>query len=348
MRPLRFAVLGSGFWAQFQIAAWGEVEGAELVAIYNRTHERAEATARRFGIPAVYDDVEAMFAHEKLDFIDIITHPSTFSYFVPLAARHHIPVICQKPMAPDLRTAEEMVRTCREAGVPFLVHENWRWQPQIRALKRALETADVGKPFRARLTYSSNYPVFVNEPHLRDLEQFMLTDMGTHILDVARYLFGEASVLYCQIRRVDPSIKGEDVATVMMEMGEGVTVTCEMSYASRLEQQSFPQVCILVECENGSVELAVDYWIRTTTEAGTYAQRCELPWYDWMDPVHRVVQASIASCNAHLLEALRTGRDAETSGADNLKTLQLVYGSYESAAGEKTVFLGERADGHRA
>ena len=343
MRPLRFAVLGSRYWAQFQIAAWGEVEGAELVAIYNRTRAKAETTAGRFGIPAVYDDAEAMFAREKLDFVDIITHPSTFSHFVPLATRYHIPVICQKPMAPDLNTGEEMVRICREAGVPFMVHENWRWQPQIRELKRALHEADVGKPFRARLMYSSNYPVFVNEPQLRDLEQFMLTDMGTHILDVARYLFGEASVLYCQTGRVDPTIRGEDVATVMMEMGEGVTVTCEMSYASRLEHQSFPQVCILVECERGSVALALDYWIRTTTEAGTFSKRCHVPWYSWMEPMHQVVHASIVSCNAHLLECLRTGREAETSGEDNLKTLQLVYGSYDSAAGRKVVFPGGTA-----
>jgi predicted dehydrogenase len=341
MRPLRFAVLGSRFWAQFQIAAWGEVEGAELVAIYNRTRARAEATAQRFGIAAVYDDAEAMFATEQLDFVDIVTHPSTFAHFVPLAARYHLPVFCQKPMAPDLATAHEMVRVCREAGVPFFVHENWRWQPQIRVLKRTLAEADVGRPFRARLVYSSNYPVFVNEPHLRDLEQFMLTDMGTHILDVARYLFGEASCLYCQAGRVDATIKGEDVATVMMAMGEGVTVTCEMSYASRLEHQTFPQVCILVECEKGSVELALDYWIRTTTEAGTFAEQCALPWCDWMDPVHRVVHASIISCNAHLLEALRSGRQAETSGEDNLKTLELVYGSYESAAGRKVVPVGQ-------
>lgn len=340
MRPLRFAVLGSRFWAQYQIAAWREVEGAEPVAIYNRTRERAEATAARFGIPAVYDDVEAMLANERLDFVDIITHPDTFRHFVPLVARHGIAVISQKPMAPDLATGEEMVRICREAGVPFFVHENWRWQPQIRALKHALDTTDVGRPFRARLMYSSSYPVFVNEPHLRDLEQFMLTDMGTHILDVARYLFGEASVLYCQTRRVDPSIKGEDVATVMMEMGEEVTVTCEMSYASRLEHQSFPQVCILVECEKGSVELALDYWIRVTTEQGTHSQQCEIPWSPWMDPVHHVVQASIVACHQHLLQCLREGREAETSGADNLKTLQLVYGAYESAAGKKTVFPG--------
>ncbi len=340
MKPLRFAVLGSRYWAQYQIAAWREVEGVELVAIYNRTRARAEATARRFGIPAVYDDAEAMFEKERLDFVDIITHPDTFSHFMPLAARHGLAVICQKPMAPDLQTAREMVRVCREAGVPFFVHENWRWQPQIRELKRTLATADVGRPFRAHLLYASSYPVFVNEPHLRDLEQFMLTDMGTHILDVARYLFGEASLLYCQTRRVDPTIRGEDVATVMMEMGDGVTVTCAMSYASRLEHERFPQVFILVECEKGSVELALDYWIRTTTEKGTSAIRCEPPWSDWMDPEHQVVYASIVACHRHLVDCLRTGTEAETSGADNVRTLELVYGAYESAAGRKTVAPG--------
>ncbi len=341
MRPLRFAVLGSRYWSQYQIAAWKEIEGAELVAIYNRTRSRAEAAAVRFGIPAVYDDVEEMLAKEQLDFVDIITHPDTFSHFVPLLARHKVPIFCQKPMAPDLATARELVRVCREAGVPFFVHENWRWQPQLRELKRTLETADVGKPWRAYVFYASSYPVFINEPHLRDLEQFMLTDMGTHILDVARFLFGEASQLYCQTRRVDPTIKGEDAATVMMQMGEDVTVTCAMSYASRLEHERFPQVFILVECEKGSVELALDYWIRTTTEAGTVAKRCPPPWREWMDPEHQVVYASIIACHQHLLGCLREGREAETSGEDNLKTLELVYGSYESARGKRVIFPRE-------
>jgi len=113
-----------------------------------------------------------------------------------------------------------------------------------------------------------------------------------------------------------------------------------MSYASRLEHQSFPQVCMMVECERGSIELALDYWIRTTTKDGTFSKQCELPWYDWMDPTHQVVHASIVSCNTHLLRSLQTGRAAETTGADNLKTLQLVYGSYESAATRTAVLPG--------
>ena len=48
MKPLRFAVLGCGFWSQFQIAAWRELPGVELVAVYNRTRAKAEAIANRF------------------------------------------------------------------------------------------------------------------------------------------------------------------------------------------------------------------------------------------------------------------------------------------------------------
>ena len=57
------------------------------------------------------------------------------------------------------------------------------------------------------------------------MEDFVLTDMGTHILDIARFYFGEAQSVYCQNQRVHPDVKGEDVATVMMMMGGHTTVT---------------------------------------------------------------------------------------------------------------------------
>jgi len=331
VRPLRYAVLGCGFWSQFQIAAWQEVGGVELVAVYNRTRQKAEATALRFGAGAVYDDAEALLANEQLDFVDIITDVDTHSQFVELAARHRVPVICQKPMAPDLATAEAMVQTCREAGIFFAVHENWRWQQPIRALKRTVQAGAIGRPFRGRITFSTSFPVFNNQPFLRQTPRFIIADIGSHILDVARFLFGEARSLCCQTRRVNPEILGEDVATVMMEMGEGVTVTCEMSYASRLEYERYPETYALIECEKGSVSLGQDGWVHVTTEEGTHARRYVPPRYPWMDSQYEIVQASIVPCNAHLLEALRAGLPAETLGEDNLATMRLVFGAYESA-----------------
>ncbi len=339
MADLRFAVMGCGFWAPYQIAGWMEVGGVELVAVYNRTRSKAEAVAKRFGAPRVYDDAQSMLDSEKLDFVDIITDVDTHARFAIMAAERGIPVICQKPMAPDLATAEKMVATCREHGVQFMIHENWRWQAPIRALKRAMIESRIGKPFRGHILYANSFPVFENQPFLKELKQFILTDMGSHILDVARFLFGNATRLYCQTSRVNPEIKGEDAATVMMQTGEGVTVTCELSYASRLEHERFPEAYIRVECENGSAELGPDYWVRVTSGEETTASRHVPPRYPWAEPSHDLVHASIVPCNADLLHSLRTGQRPETFAEDNLNTVRLVFAAYESAATGKAISL---------
>lgn len=340
MANLRFATFGAGFWSRFQLAAWREVPGADPVAIYNRTASKAEALARAFGVPSVYDDPEELLRRERLDFVDIVTDPDTHDSLVRLVAARGLPVICQKPLAPSLAAAEGMVAACCAAGVPLFVHENWRWQAPIRELKRTLDEGRIGRPFRARITLVSGFPVFANQPFLKELEQFILADLGTHLLDVARFLFGEAERLYCQTDRVHADIKGEDVATVMMRMRGGATVLCEMAYAGNaLERDAFPQTAIFVEGERGSLELAPDFWVRVTTEAGTHARRRPPPRYAWADPSYEVVHASIVPCHADLLRALRGEGAAETTGEDNLNTLRLVAAAYESAARGEAVAL---------
>src|SRR5438132_98617 len=137
-KALRFAIFGAGFWSRYQLAAWQELKGAHCVAVYNRTRPKAEKLAHQFRVPAIYDNPRELLDREKLDFIDVITDVDTHSQFVQLAARCRVAVICQKPMAPTLEDAERMVAVCRQARVPFFIHENWRWQTPIRALKRVI------------------------------------------------------------------------------------------------------------------------------------------------------------------------------------------------------------------
>jgi len=331
-KTLRFAVFGTGFWSRFQLAAWRELQGAECVALYNRTRPKAEALAHDFGIAAVYDNAEALLKHETLDFIDIITDVDTHAQFVHLAAAYHIPVICQKPMASSLAVAQQMVAECHTANVPLYIHENWRWQTPIRRVAQLLAEGHIGQPFRARIDMITGFSVFKNQPFLAELDQFILTDLGSHILDVARFLFGEAHSLYCHTQRVHANIKGEDVATVMLRMGNNVSVICEMSYAENfVERDYFPQTAIFIEGDKGSLELGTDYWIRLTTADGTLIQRCPPPRYAWADPAYDVVHSSIVGCNANLLAALKDGKSAETTGEDNLKTVNLVFSAYDSA-----------------
>jgi predicted dehydrogenase len=322
------------------MAGWGEVEGAKCVAVYNRTRSKAEKLARQFDIPAVYDDPREMVEKERLDFVDCITDVDTHGKFVHLAAEHKLPAICQKPLGPSLEVARQMAEACRRAGVPLLVHENFRWQTPIRRLKRVLDEGHVGRVFRGRVQYLTSFPVFDNQPFLKELDQFILTDVGSHILDVARFLFGEAETLFCRTHRVRQDIKGEDVATVVMGMIDGATVTCEISYASRMEHERYPQTFVVVEGEHGSVELGSDYWIRVTTTGGTHAKRYPPPRYAWADPAYDVVHASIVPCHADLLAALRGDKNAETSAEDNLKTLELVFAAYRSAENGQAVRVG--------
>ncbi len=341
MPDLQFAVFGTGFWSLFQIPAWLEVGGVKPAAAYNRTISRAQKVASQFGIPRVYDDPEDLLRNEKLDFIDIITAVETHAPLVSLAAKYKVPVICQKPMSTSLSSAEAMVACCREAGVPLYIHENWRWQTPIRAVKKILDEGAIGQAFRARIEMISGFPVFSNQPFLKELDQFILTDLGSHILDVARFLFGEASSLYCRTKKVHRDIQGEDAATVLMDMGaHNTTVLCSLAYAENyLEREIFPQTLLFVEGESGSLELGPDYWVRLTTKDGTLSRRFAPPRYAWADPAYEVVHASIVPCNANLLSALKGEGRAETTGEDNLKTVRLVFTSYESANQNKVIDL---------
>ena len=337
MKSLRFAVFGAGFWTRYQLAGWRETGGATCVAIYNRTWPKAETLARDLGIPVVYDDAEKLLREVKPDFVDNITEVGGHKPLSLLCAKHRIPCICQKPMAASLKDAREMAHAFRKAKTPFFVHENWRWQTPMMALRKLVHSRVIGTPFRARLTMVSGFDCWANQPALAELEQFILTDLGTHILDVARVLFGEADSLYCLTQRtLAPNVKGENVATVLLSMGTAQTsVTVELAYAKTpLEptvRECFPQTLAFIEGPKGSIELGADYVIRLTTSRGTQITRHAPPRYAWANPAYDIAHASIVPCNANLLRGLRGEGRAETTGEDNLKTLELVFGAYESA-----------------
>jgi len=339
MVPLRIALIGCGFWSRFQIPAWHEVEGVKCAAVCDLNAERCRGLAARFNIPESYDDPQKLLDSVQPDAIDLVTGPRTHQELVELASAYKVPVICQKPMANDLATAENMVRICAERSVPFFVHENWRWQQPIRELKRVIESGAIGLPFRARMDFNSSFPVFKNQPSLREVPELILADLGVHLLDAARFLFGEAVRLTCQTHQVSLGIAGEDVATVLLAMKNGMTVSCNLSFASRLESENFPQTLILVEGSAGSVELAPNHWIRKTDRTGTNATQYPPKQYSWADSHYGLVHASIVECHRNLASALRGTAEAETTGRDNLKTLKLVFASYESALVQQTIHL---------
>jgi predicted dehydrogenase len=341
MKPLKFALFGTGFWSRYQLAAWQETGRVECIALCNRTRSRAEEVAQLAGLNvAIYEDPQELLEREQPEFVDIVTSADKHGELVRLAAGYGIPVICQKPMALSLDEAESLVNVCSRSAVPFYIHENWRWQRPLRKLKEILDNGTIGSPYRARIRMVSGFPVFENQPSLKDLERFLIVDVGSHILDVVRFLLGEPESLYCTTMKVQRDVKGEDVATVMLRMANGLTVICEMGYpGAPLEMDFFPQTFAFVEGDGGSVHLGPNYWLRITNRAGVQNLHCPPPSFAWADPSYEVVHASIVDCHADILAGLCGERTPETTAEDNLRTMRLVFQAYESAMRNEVIRL---------
>src|SRR3954451_3406706 len=108
MTELRFALFGAGFWASYQLAAWGECPGVRCVAVCDPVLERAERLARRLSVPRACSDPEEVYAGDRPDFVDIVSDILSHARLVRLAAERGVPVICQKPMASTLAECEEL------------------------------------------------------------------------------------------------------------------------------------------------------------------------------------------------------------------------------------------------
>jgi D-apiose dehydrogenase len=341
MTKLKFAIFGCGFWSQFQIGAWQEIEGAECVALYNRTKSKAEELAKRFNIPRVYDDAEELLKNENLDFIDIITDVDTHEKFTLLGAKYGVDVICQKPLAPSYESAKRMMKATKDACVRFYVHENYRWQPQFRRVKEILDSGVIGTPFRCETAFLTAFPLFETQPFLAELEEFALTDQGSHQFDVLRYLFGEAETIYCEKQTINPTIKGEDVTTSVLKMKNGVVCIQKISFSSPLEKEIFPQTTLLIEGDKGSIRLDGDFEISITYPIGTQKEIVPMRSYSWQTERLKPEPPAIVDINQNILDDMLGNGKAENTSEDNYETVKLVWAAYKSANTGQVVRLSE-------
>lgn len=330
--PLRGGLVGCGFFALNQLHAWRDLAGAEIVALCDRDPARLTLVGEQFGIARRYVDAEAMIEAERLDFIDVATTLPSHRPMVELAARHRVPVICQKPFAPSLDDARAMVAACARARAPLMVHENFRWQSAIRAVKAVIDAGEIGPPFWGRVSFRSAYDVFSGQPYLAEGNRFIVEDLGIHALDIARYLFGDASSLVARTRRVNPKIRGEDVATMMLGHADGVTSVVDCSYATVLAEEPFPETLVEVDGRDGTIRLGPGYRLTVATRAGSRQADVSPPLLPWASRPWHNIQESVAAIQGHWVDCLRQGREPDTSGRDNLATLALVEAAYRSAA----------------
>jgi predicted dehydrogenase len=327
MEKLKFAVIGTGFWSTLQIPAWFDVGGVELVALYNRTTEKAKNAAKKYGNPRVYEDPDEMFKKEKLDFVDIITEVPAHEKFVLMAAKYRVPVICQKPMSFSYKSCIKMYKACRKAGIPFFVHENYRWMKPFRNLKKILEEDLIGKILYAEISLTNGGELsFINQPFLGILPHFIFMDMGPHIFDVSRFLFGEPKSVYARGMKAYDYIKGENIMHSVLDFGD---MACTANVRQFLLDFAF------IEGAKGSITLNLDNSIDIYSEKEKGKRRYdELDYPVWAEHVRGYVSPyevhNIFDCNRSIYEALISNKKPETDASDNLKSMRIVFSAIES------------------
>lgn len=223
-----------------------------------------------------------------------------------------------------------MVEACEAAGVKFMVHENFRWQAPMRALKEA--SAGIGELFFGRITWRSAADVYTSQPYLATDPRFIIYDLGVHLLDLARFFLGEVEQLHCLTQRVNPRIRAEDVATILLKMAGGASCMVELSFASRLEEELFPETLAHLEGARGSAVLGPHFRLARASGEEVTRRTVTPRQLGWSTPGREAIQESVVAIQAHWVECLAAGSEPETSGRDNLRTLDLVFGAYESAA----------------
>ncbi len=333
LAPLRGAVIGCGFFAANHLMAWRGLPAAKIVATCDLDLDRAQAGAALVGGAQAYTDLAEMLRSEQLDFVDIVTTMETHEAIIAQCADNKIPAVLQKPLAPDLAGAIRIVETMAAAGVPLMIHENFRFQRPIRELQKVVSGGAIGAPTHAEIQFRTNHDVFANQPYLAEVERLIISDVGVHVLDVARFLLGEASSIYCRAATVRSGIRGEDMMSALLGHENGATSIVTASYSSKLADEIFPQSLITVEGTAGSVALQPNYELVIRSGDDVTRRDVSPTPLDWTEPPWHGVQESVLRVNEHWLASLAEGRAPETSGFDNLKTFRLVEAAYKSVAG---------------
>jgi len=111
---------GAGTWGQHYLRAYVEHPECEIVALVDRAVDRARAFADQFGVETVLADIDELFALEVPDVVSAILPVGIAPNVVIACAEAGVKAVsCEKPIATQLSIADEMVRVCREKGVPF-------------------------------------------------------------------------------------------------------------------------------------------------------------------------------------------------------------------------------------
>jgi predicted dehydrogenase len=330
-KPLRIGLIGAGMVSRHHLIAWADIpDRARVVAIADPSRENAARRADEFSISQIYADADAMFAATELDAVDIAAPRQFHAALVRLAAKRGLPVLCQKPLAPDLQQAIELAAAVKNQ-TRLMVHENWRFRGYYRDAAAWLREGRIGDVRQAQLTLLTSgvlpgadglRPALERQPFMRGEKRMLVAEVLIHHLDTLRMLLGPLRVTAAGLSRTYSEMAGEDGAVIQIRAESGATVTVFASFAAH----GFPAVQVDrldILGTTGSIRLDGPHLVCSGCAPAEKHYDLAVEY-----------QGSYNRTIAHFVQSLRDNTPFETAPEDNIETLRLVEDCYRLSGWE--------------
>lgn len=335
---IRVACVGAGYFSQFHYGSWSRMDGVALVGACDLDLPKAQAT----GAPA-FGDLGEMLVETAPDLLDIILPPPAHAATIRAALAAGIKwIICQKPFCMDRDEARGIVAEAEGLGARLVVHENFRFQPWYRAIKAELDAGTIGEvlnaTFRLRPGDGQGPEAYLDrQPYFQQMPRFLIHETAVHWVDTFAYLFGPASAVYADLRRINPVIAGEDAGYVIMDHGSVRALfdgNRHLDHDADNLRRTMGEA--LIEGTKGVLNLHGDGSV-TRRECGQAKAATVLGPDTWNgfggDCVHAL--------QSHVISAMTDGTALENEARDYLRVIGIKDAIYASAGEGRKIALQE-------
>ncbi|MGH7631854.1 MAG: Gfo/Idh/MocA family protein [Gemmatimonadales bacterium] len=222
--PLRLGLIGCGRAAErLWLPAFQAVAEARLTAVVDPRPERRALIARDGGAQRTLERVDALFADRAVDAAIVATPPATHVAVARLGLEAGVPLLVEKPFAPTVAEAVALAALARATGTPVMVGFNRRWWPPAERLRQRLAGRGAGTAELVFVADATRWFAIAGAPDLLD-------DLGTHQLDLLRFLFG------VEIQTISASQVEPKEIRLVARLTDGTIAHCRLAHAGTSEE----------------------------------------------------------------------------------------------------------------
>jgi len=323
-RDWRIGMIGFGRIARYAHVPAYRRAGWQIAAVADPDPAARKSAADEFGIKTLYEDYGDLIADDRVEIVDLLTHPTIREEVILAAAEAGKPVITEKPLGPDLETCIRMVQVADGAGISFAVHQNYRWRPANFLAYQAVQRGLIGDPFFIGFEVLGIQDVeLAQHPFYSKCEDFITLQWNTHLVDLAAYMAGKqpARTFAFTARMPGQNFVGDNLLCAVTDFGPGLTghiLHHELLRGAKRE------VRCRVDGNKGSVTFDFDSRLVVESELlGDQPRSVEVSYAQYED--------SFAGTMGDFLLAIEEEREPLVSGRRNLATIRTVLAQAKSA-----------------